>query len=365
MNYEYIDLQWFSAEDEGKTEDPSEYRLRKAREEGRVAKSQELNSTIVFFVNIILLVIMSPWIELKLEEMMTFFFRNSTESNIFDKRNLYLFLKYLIELTIPFALLGTFSAVMANLIQNRGFIFTTKTIEPNFGKVVPHFGEYFKKTLFSFEGIFNILKSIVKIIVIGIISYIIINNKKEILMSLLYTGGPRLALKQIGSITAQILIVCSIFLLAIGILDYIIQRRQFMEKMKMTKQEVKEEYKDLEGDPEVKGHLDQAQQQMLQQNIPKAVKESDVVITNPTHFAISLQYKIGIDDLPKVTAKGEDRLALNMKKIAYENDIPVVENKPLARGLYTDTKVGDIIPETYMKTISIVYAQIGYMNKHK
>ncbi|MFA6936672.1 MAG: EscU/YscU/HrcU family type III secretion system export apparatus switch protein [Treponema sp.] len=366
MSQTFIDLQWFAAEDEGKTEDPTEYRLRQAREkEGRVAKSQELNSTIVFFVNVILLVIMSPWIEQKLEEMLKFFFTNSTDSNVFDKRNLYMFLKYLIELTIPFALLGTFAAVMSNLIQNKGFMFVTKIIEPKFDKLVPHFGEYFKRTLFSFEGIFNVAKSIVKVIVLGIIAYIIINKNKDTLMGLIYTGGPRLALKQISSMTAQFLITSAIFLLIISVVDYIVQKRQFIERMKMSKQEVKQEYKDMDGDPEVKGHLEQAQREMLQQNIPKAVKESDVVITNPTHFAVSMKYKAGVDDAPKITAKGEDNLALNMKKIAYENDIPVIENRPLARGLYTDTKVGDIIPESYMKTISIVYAQIGYMNKNK
>ena len=363
MSGQRIDLQWFAAEDEGRTEEPSEYKLRKAREEGRVAKSQELNGTIVLLLSTILLIVLAPWIERKLEEMMQFFFRNTTAKTIFDGKYVRAFYLYFIELVLPFTLIGAVAAVIANIIQNRGFMFTTKTITPKFDRLIPRFGEYFKKTLFSFEGGFNIAKSIIKVIVIGFISYLIIRSDMPKLLNMLHTGGPRLALSQIGSMTARLLIVNILFLLAVGIADYIVQRRQFMESMKMTKEEVKQEYKEMEGDPEVKGHLESAQREMLQTNIPRAVKESDVVITNPTHFAVALQLKPDTDVPPMVTAKGEDRTALNMKQIAYENDIPVVENKPVARGLYTDTKVGDIIPESYLKVIATIYGQIGYMEK--
>lgn len=358
-----IDLQWFAAEDEGRTEEPSEYKLRKAREEGRVAKSQELNSSIVLLLCVVLLIVLAPWMEKKFEESLIFFFNNSTQKMMTDPKFLYAFFRYFIILTVPFALVGLVGAVVANLIQNRGFMFTTKTIEPKFDRLIPNFGEYFKKTLFSFEGLFNVAKSIVKVIVIAIIAYVFIRADFPDLLSMLHTGGPALALRQIASMTAKILIACSIFLLAIAIADYFVQRRQFMESMKMTKQEVKEEYKEMEGDPEVKGHLESAQREMLQTNIPRAVKESDVVITNPTHFAVALEWKRETSDSPQVMAKGEDMTAQNMKRIARENDIPIVENKPLARGLYTDTKVGDIIPESYMMAIATVYVQIGYLDK--
>ena len=131
----------------------------------------------------------------------------------------------------------------------------------------------------------------------------------------------------------------------------------------MTKQEVKQEYKELEGDPEVKGHLESAQREMLSRNMPKAVREADVVITNPTHFAVALQWKREQYDSPQVTAKGEDLTAQNMKRIARENDVPIVENKPLARGLYNDVEIGDEIPDSYLKAISTVYVQIHYLDK--
>lgn len=184
-------------------------------------------------------------------------------------------------------------------------------------------------------------------------------------LAMLRTGGPELALRQIGSMTAKLLVVTALVLLAIGIVDYVVQRRQFLESMKMSKQEVKQEFKEMEGDPEVKSHLETAQRDMLKQSMPRAVKEADVVITNPTHYAVSLQWVRENSDAPQVTAKGEDLTAMRMKKIAAENDVPVVENRPLARGLYTDTEVGDIIPQDYLRAIATVYAQIGYMDKNQ
>lgn len=361
-----IDLQWFAAEDEGRTEEPSEYKLRKAREEGRVAKSQELNSAIVMLFTVIMLIILAPWIEHKLEEMMKFYFLNSTQATITDGKFASTFFIYFLEIVLPFGVIAIISGFISNIVQNKGFIFTTKTIEPKFNKLIPKFGQYFKKTLFSFEGLFNIGKSIIKVVVIGFIAFLLIRSEMPDLLAFMQTGGPELALKKVGSITAKLLVIATVFLLLISVADYLVQRHQFIESMKMTKQEVKEEYKELEGDPEVKGHLESAQREMLQTNIPRAVKEADVVITNPTHFAVSLQWQRERDmGAPQVTAKGEDRLALNMKQIAYDNDVPVVENKPVARGLYTDTKVGDIIPEDYLKVIATIYSQIGYLDKQK
>mgnify|MGYP003478693516 FL=1 len=134
--------------------------------------------------------------------------------------------------------------------------------------------------------------------------------------------------------------------------------------MKMTKQEVKEEYKEMEGDPEVKNRLKQMQQQLLANDVRRAVAESDVVITNPTHFAVALKYDQEKTDSPMVNAKGEDNLAQTIKQIAKENDIPIVENRPVARELYTNLKVGDIIPQIYFNVIATIYSQLDkFKNK--
>lgn len=360
-----IDLQWFAPEDEGRTEAPSEHKIRKAREEGRVAKSQELNGAIVFFVGCILLLVLAPWIEGKLEEMMVFFFQQSTAEKVDNVQFAYIFARYFCMIVIPFAALGLIAGVVSNLVQNRGFLFTTKTITPKFDKIVPRFGQYFKKTLFSFEGVFNVIKSIAKVIILVIVGFLVIYSERDRLLSSEDVAGPMMAFKAFASIAGRMLIIASIILVGIGILDFLVQKRQFREQNKMTKQEVKEEFKELEGDPEVKSHLDSAQKEMLSQNIPKAVRESDVVITNPTHFAVAIQWKKEVNIAPAVTAKGEDLLAQSMKKIAKENNIPMIENRPLARGLYNDAKVGDVIPENYWRAIAVVYAQIGYVDKKR
>ena len=357
-----IDLQWFAAEDEGRTEQPSEYKLRKAREEGRVAKSQELNGTIVFFLGCLLLIILAPWILKKCEEIYVYYFKVCTDNTVTKKEFWTQFLKYFLSLTLPFAAVGLIAGVLGNILQNRGFLFTTKTITPKFNKIIPKFGEYFKKTLFSFEGLFNILKSIFKIVVLGFVCFLQVRSDMPKILATQRSGGPSYALPLIAGMVAKVLIICAIILIVIGIADYLVQRRTFIESLKMTKQEVKEEFKEMEGDPEVKSHLESAQREMLSVNMPRAVRESDVVITNPTHYAVALKWNQDTSPAPQVTAKGEDYTAQNIKRIAREAGVDMIENVPLARGLYADTQVGDIIPEKYLRLVAAVYSQIGYMD---
>lgn len=361
-----IDLQWFAAEDEGKTEEPSEYKLRKAREEeGRVPKSQELNSTLIYFFEILLLALMGSWMLRNFESCMYYFYSNIFNIELTNGEAAYVFANYFIKMVIPFGVLGVIIGIVANLVQNKGFLYAPKLIMPKFDKLVPHFGQYLKRTLFSLEGSFNIVKSILKVIVIAFVNFIVIRGDLDRLLSLMQTGSLELALGHVARMAIKMFIISAIFLLVVGVADYLVQKRQFMENMKMTKQEVKEEFKEQEGDPEVKSRLENAQKEMLSRNMPKAVREADVLITNPTHFAVALEWKRNIDDAPKVTAKGSDMTALNMRRIAKEAEVPIVENKPLARGLYTETEIGDIIPEAYIKAIATVYAHIGYINKQK
>ncbi len=358
-----IDLQWFAAEDEGKTEKPSEYKLRKAREEGRVAKSQELNGAVVFLFTTVLLIIMGPRLLKRCQYIFTYFF-SSINNDVNDPEFYLFFIQNFLICILPFAGLGLLAGVIANVVQNRGFLFTTKTIQPKFSKIAPKFGEYFKRTLFSFQGVFNFFKSIIKITVLAIVAFFIIKRRIPEILATQNSGGVLAALKIVGKTVGEMLLIAVVFLLVVGIADYFVQRKTFMDSMKMTKQEVKQEYKEMEGDPEVKQHLESAQREMLRTNINKAVREADVVIANPTHFAVSLQWQMGMQDSPQVTAKGEDLTALNMRKIAEENHVPVYEDRPLARTLYTNLEVGDIIPIEYAMAVATVYKQIGYMEKH-
>ena len=174
---------------------------------------------------------------------------------------------------------------------------------------------------------------------ICLVAYIFIRKDIFVLIQVIDNGQILQAIGKIASMAAQILIIVSVIFLLISIPDYFVQRREFREKLKMTKQEVKQEYKELEGDPEVKSRLRSMQQQLLKMNIPRAVKEADVVIANPTHYAVTLKYDMQQENsAPMMTAKGEDSTALYIRRLAEENNKPVIENRPVARELYTNLK---------------------------
>lgn len=359
-----IDLQWFGPEDEGKTEQATESKLRKAREEGRVAKSQEMNGAIVLLFVSIGLVLLGPWILNKIMVMMTFCFSNIAHTEVTDGKLMHLFLITLVPVVLALCAIGAVAAIIVNLVQNKGYFYTTKTIEMKFSKIVPKFGEYFRRNFFSLLGVFNILKSLCKLVIIGVVAYFQIKSDLPTTLGFLHTGNIYLAMIAVAKMVAKLLITCSIILVVIGVIDYVVQRREFLRQNKMTKQEVKEEFKEAEGDPEVKGRLEQAQKEMLRANMPKAVRESDVVITNPTHYAVALKWDSETQEAPMVNAKGMDNTALKIREIATENNVPIVENRPLARELYSNFDVGTIIPQQYLRLIADIYANIGYMEKH-
>ncbi|NLM00553.1 MAG: flagellar biosynthesis protein FlhB [Treponema sp.] len=362
MEWKDIDLQWFAAEDEGRTEQPSEHKLRKAREEGRIPKSQDLNSAIIMLLTVFVLLSLAPWLFKKFKEILRFFFSRCCELELTDGIIASAFYSYYFKMILPVAIVVIIAALAANIVQNKGFVFTVKPIIPNFSKIIPSFGKYLKKTLFSAEGAFNVAKSILKVAILVFISYTVIRNDLPQLMKL-QTVSLGTGVAHIAKMAGKLLIIASLFFLVIAVFDYLMQRRSFMEEMKMTKQEVKEEYKELEGDPMIRGQIRQRMMQMLYQNLPKAVAEADVVITNPTHYACALKYDSETMIGPMLLAKGEDNTAQIIKRLAKENDIPIMENRPLARGLFNEVKIGQIIPEMYWQAIAnilkVVYNMRG------
>ena len=189
MSFDMIDLQWFAAEDEGRTEEPSELKLRKAREEGRVAKSQDLNSALVFLFSLVTLIFLAKRILFGCKEIMEFFF---TRVNVQDIRSMAFFMifaSYFIKLVLPIILAGVVSGVMGNIIQNRGWLFSLKVITPKFSKLIPKFGEYFKNTMFSVRGVFNIIKSIGKVAVIVLVAYVLVRRNIPQLISVIQRGN--------------------------------------------------------------------------------------------------------------------------------------------------------------------------------
>lgn len=347
-----------AAEDEGRTEEPSEYKLEKARKEGRVAKSQEVAGALILLLCVITLIFLAGYLFNQFTGILTYYFSRCGTYDIKNPSLITAFFQFFVRCVLPVCVVSVIGAIAGNILQTRGFIFSLKPIEPKFSKIVPKIGEYLKKTIFSGKGLFNVFKSFLKVFLIGLVAYIYIKKDLFVLIEIIDNGEIAAAIAKIASMSAQILITVAVIFLVIAIPDYFVQKRDFMEEMKMTKQEQKEEYKEMEGDPEVKSRLQQMQRQLLSQNIPKAVAESDVVVANPTHFAVALKYDRTAADSPIVNAKGMDNLALQIRKIAEENNIPVIENRPVARELYTNLEVGDIIPEVYYQAVAVIYSQL-------
>jgi flagellar biosynthesis protein FlhB len=344
-----------------RTEEPSEYRLRKAREEGRVAKSQELIGAIVLLLPMIAIALLGSYILNNLLEMLSYFLTKATELDpTKDSVIAQAFFKYFIRLTLHILGVAFIAALFSNIVQT-GFMFTVKPITPDFTRVVPKFGKYFKRILFSTEGLFNLAKSIVKIAIIGFIAFLTIQGQFKKLSGLMLAPFWS-AVTFITQLATQLVIECSIAFLALSVIDYLFQRRQFMDSLKMTKQEVIEERKMFEGDPQVKSRLQTRMRELLSRNMAQNVPKADVVITNPTHFAVALEWNRSTMAAPTVTAKGADEMAAAMRRIARENEVPIIENKPLARALYAEVEIGDTIPEKYYAAIAAILAQVFKMN---
>lgn len=358
-----IDLQWFAAEDEGRTEDPTEFKIRKAREEGRIAKSQELNGAIVLLLPVLSLIAFAPWMLKTFTEMLRFYLTRTTTTELTDPVLVTAFFRYFVKLALPVTLTAMVAGVASNILQNGGFIFSMKPITPQFSKVVPNFGKFFSR-IFSVEGLFNLAKSLVKVAVVAAVAYVSIRNQIPRLVTML-DAGLWSAVSFIASMTARLLLTASFLFLVISIPDYIFQRRQFMESLKMSKQEVKEEYKQMEGDPLVKSRLRQRMQELLSQNMAVNVPKADVIITNPTHFAVAIQWDRATMRAPMVTAKGADQLAFRIREIANENRVPLVENRPLARALYAEVDIGDMIPDEYYQALAIILAKVYALDSRK
>ncbi|MDR1375081.1 MAG: flagellar biosynthesis protein FlhB [Treponema sp.] len=359
-----IDLQWFAAEDEGRTEEPSEYKIRKAREEeGRVAKSQELIGALVLLLPALVLLALAPSMLRTCVEMLRFFFQRLAEVDpVNDRIILGVFFHYLVRLALPITLTAMVAAVFANVAQV-GVLFTTKPLVPNFSKILPRFGSYFQR-IFSMEGLFNFVKSIIKMIIIGAVAFLLIRSRIDELKNL-QTASLWQGISLVAGIAVRMLIISALLLLVLSIPDYMFQRWQYRESLKMSKAEVKEERKMYEGDPLVRSRLRQRMRELMSRNMAVNVAKADVVITNPTHFAVALEYDNTSMPAPMVTAKGADEIAFRIRQIAEDNEVPMVENKPLARALFAETEVGDIIPDIYWEALATVLAHVTRINEER
>ncbi len=356
----FIDLQWFAAEDEGRTEEPTEQKIRKAREEGKVAKSSELPSALVILFPIIALALLGPYTVQTMIEMLRYYFTASTKIDVTSDATLFpTFLSYFAKLTFPVAVVAFIAAIMGNVLQV-GFLFSTKPITPDVTRVAPRLGRFLRRSFFSGEALFNLAKSVVKVAIVGAIAYLNIAGDFPKLAHLLNTPF-LLGLTTITNIAFRILVESALALLVLALPDYMFQRRLHIESLKMTKQEVKEERRQQEGDPRVRSRLRERMRELLTRNMIQNVPRADVVITNPTHFAVAMEWKRERMPAPMMVAKGADLIAFRIREVAEANNIPIIENRPLARALYEEVEIGDVIPEQYYEAMAIILAQVYRM----
>jgi flagellar biosynthetic protein FlhB len=270
-----------------------------------------------------------------------------------------------LKLFIPVAIVTMIVSLISNYGQI-GFKFTPKSIKPNLKKLIPDVIKFFKERVFSPQAAFNLMKSIVKIIIIGAMAFLTVKGCWDQIMALSQEDSSLNAFLFICKMLFDLILRTSIIMALFSIVDVFFTRKQQREKLKMTKQQVKQEWKDIEGDPEVKARLNQMYQQLMTQSKQlNNVKDADVVVTNPTHFAVALKYDTTVAESPILNAKGEDNMAQTIKRLARENDIPIVENRPVARELYTNVEVGDIIPDKYFNILAVIYSHLEKFKNKK
>jgi flagellar biosynthetic protein FlhB len=358
-----IHLQWFADDDDRRTEPPSEHKLSELRKKGQVEKSQELVSALGLLLPALLLLFLAPSMLRTCVEMIRFFLTRAVEMDpTKDTVIAIVFLRYFAVLVCPILAVAVIAALLSNMLQV-GFMFTAEPLAPDFSKTLPRLGQYFKR-IFSIEGFVNFIKSLVKIAIIGIVTFVLIYSERKKLLNLqkldIFSG-----LSVVASIAIKMLLISAILMLIISIPDYLFQRWLFRKRNRMTKYELKKERKELEGDPYVQARIRGRFSELLRQNISAAVPKADVVITNPTHLAIALQYEQRSMPGPMVVAIGADEIAARIRNIAQEHEVPLVENKSLAWALYRETKVGDIIPAAYWNTVALILSKVWRLNEER
>lgn len=362
------DLQWFAADGEGgeKTEPATDKKLKDAREEGKVAKSKELTASFDLIVLFLVIKIFISYIGGNLLSIFEFVYTGIAEFVGINEAGLTtvavssfllkIILKWML-IVLPFFVLGIAITLLISIIQV-GWTVSAKPMEPKLDKFNPING--FKR-IFSKDSLFELFKSIVKIAVIILVAYNSIKKNKNDLF-ILYDIPLKQALALIGSIIVNTGLKISFVYLVVGLADFAYQKHKFSEDMKMTKQEVKDEYKNSEGDPQIKGKQKQRMREASQRRMMQDVPKADVVITNPTHLAIALKYDAEVSQAPIVIAKGEDYVALRIKEVAKANNIAIVENKPLARMLFSNVDIGAEIPPELYQSVAEVLAMIYKAN---
>lgn len=365
MILEY-NLQFFAKEGAGgeKTEEPTTKKLKDSRKEGQVARSREIGNCLLLLT---LFVILKVWIGSlgsSLSQEFTAVYNKIPEISKsrggLDEIGLYGLIQDVLQemliILLPILLVAFAVAFLSDLVQVK-WAPTAKPLKPKFNKLNPISG--FKK-VFSVQAVVELLKSLLKIVLISYIVYTTLKDSVGFIF-LIYDMPLMQAIRNAGNIVINLGIKVSAFYVIIAAADFIYQKWKFNQDMKMTKQEVKDEYKNTEGDPQIKGRIRQKMREVSQRRMMQSVPQADVVITNPTHYAVALSYDPDKYDAPYIVAKGEDYLAQKIKEVARENHVEIVENKPLARMLYHNVDIGAQVPPELFQAVAEVLAMVYSM----
>ncbi len=356
-----------SNEQNEKTEEATPKRREKERDKGHIAKSQDFTASLVLTFGLGLIYAMSPSMLEKLKNMLFQALTNLNPSQIPDSDAIQILAPYLkdyAEITLLFFAFLAISAVMILRFQT-GALFAKEALKPNFERLSPSSAIKSlieKINIFKPKQMVELIKSVVKTAVVAMVGFNVIMKRKNDLFGLI-GADPATGFVVMGSVIFELLATICILLIIIGIIDKKYQDWEYNKSIKMSKQEVKDEFKNTEGDPKIKSKIRSFQMKILQQKMMSKVKDADVVVVNPTHYAVALMYNPEKVPAPVVVAKGVDYVAFKIREIAKNNNIPIVENKPLARSLYKLVEVDGIIPqELYVAVAEIlqyVYAQKG------
>ena len=342
--------------DQEKTERATEKRREEAREKGQIAQSREIPSVLVLLTALCVFFFAGAYMIQGISDVMRFVFQNIGSFDLREGSAFALLLRILQRtfiMLMPLMLIILIAGIGGNLLQN-GYLFTWQPLSPKLSKLDPVKGI---GRLVSARSLVELVKSVVKVFFVGGIAFVLIKGELRAIPSLMQMGVSDI-LSFIGMVSLKICFYTCLALIVLAALDYAFQRWQYEKDLKMTKQEVKEELKQREGDPSVKARIRSIQREMAKRRMMESVPEADVIITNPTNLAIALKYDAEEMAAPRVIAKGAGFVAERIREIAKENGVPIVENKPLAQTLYKVVEIDEHIPVDLYRAVAEVLAYV-------
>lgn len=355
--YRYsLNLQMFSGE---KTEQATPKKKQEARKKGQVAKSNELPGAFIMFFSFLAFMMFGGFLKERIFKLLTGILTDYMNTEVTLGNITPLFNSLMMEVLLmlaPIFLVSFVIAILGNYMQI-GFLMTGESLKMSFNKINPIEG--FKK-IFGLRAVVDFLKTMLKMILIGYIVYTSLWGEKEKLLNLADMPLDS-TLKYVANLTVMLGIKIGLALVVLSVFDYMYQRYEYEKNLRMSKQDIKDEYKKTEGDPLIKGKIKEKQRKMALQRMMQEVPKADVVITNPTHYAVAIQYTAGSMEAPKVLAKGTDFVALKIREVAKENGIITMENRPLARALYDQVEIGQVIPHELFQAVAEVLAYVYRM----